>query len=228
MLEHITDDIRAVRSTLRTATGAVFPLRATLVRLADGGLFLHSPVRFTDVEAAEIDAFGPVRHLVAPNGFHHLFAREAMNRWPDAKLSKSPALLKKRPDLDAAWVLGEGTPPWPADEIQTLEIEGAPLIREFVFFHRASGTLLLTDSAFNVLEPASWLSALWFRLGGTYKVFRQSRLFALVIKDRPAAARSGRRVLEWDIRRVVPCHGELVTENARDALTLAWTKMLTR
>lgn len=226
MLEVISDNVRAVAGVLRTPVGAVFPLRATVIRLADGGLWIHSPVSFTAAEAAEIDAFGPVRHIVAPNAFHHLFAAEALNRWPQAKLSKSPALVKKRPDLDAAHVLGEGPPPWPANEIQALEIEGAPLVREFVFFHRESGSLLLTDSAFNILAPASFLSALWFRLGGTYKVFRQSRLFSMVIKDAAAAARSGRRVLEWDVRRVVPCHGEVVTENAHAALAKAWAKML--
>jgi hypothetical protein len=226
MLETIADKVWGVRSSLKTGLGAVFPLRATVVRLADGGLWIHSPVRFSDAEAAEIDALGPVRHIVAPNAFHHLYAGDAAKRWPQATLSKAPPLVKKRPDLAPANVLGEGAPAWSTDEIDLVELAGAPMVREFAFFHRASGALMLTDSAFNITEPATTWSGIWFRMTGAYKVFTQSRIYAMVIKDKAAAAAAGRRVLEWPIRVVVPCHGECVTEDAHAALGRAWAKML--
>ncbi len=228
MLEHICEDVHGVRGSLRMATGVVFPLRSTVVRLPGGELLLHSPIRFSEAEASAIDALGPVRYVVAPNGFHHLYARLALERWPGAQLAKSPALVAKRPDLAATHVLGQGAPPWAATALEALPIEGAPAIGEFCFFHVPSGSLLLTDAAFNIAEPANLMSALVFRLGGTYKRFRQSRLFGMGIKDRAAAAASARRILERPIRRVIPCHGEVVAPptDARAALEDAWAPML--
>ena len=46
--------------------------RMTVIRLPDGGLWIHSPVRFEPAHRAAVDALGPVRFLVAPNLMHHL------------------------------------------------------------------------------------------------------------------------------------------------------------
>ena len=51
-----------------------FGTRMTVVRLSDGGLFLHSPIRLDGGLRAQLDALGEVRAIVAPNRFHHLFA----------------------------------------------------------------------------------------------------------------------------------------------------------
>jgi hypothetical protein len=228
MLDPICEDLYGVSGTLRMPTGVVLPLRCTIIRLPGGDLVVHSPIRFSDADAAAINALGPVRHLVAPNGFHHLYVKHALDRWPTAVLTKSPALVKKRADLAAAHILGEGQAPWDTTVLEPMPIDGAPMAGEFCFFHRPSGALLLTDAAFNVTEPANLVSALMFRLGGTYKTFRQSRLFGFAIKDRAAAARSARTVLERPIRLVIPCHGEVVAPptDAHAALTAAWAPML--
>jgi hypothetical protein len=38
--------------------------RMTVVKLRSGGLLLHSPVEMTEKLRAEVDALGPVRHIV--------------------------------------------------------------------------------------------------------------------------------------------------------------------
>lgn len=50
-----------------------FSTRMTVIRLPDGGLFLHSPIRLDDGLRAELDALGTVRAVVAPNKAHHLY-----------------------------------------------------------------------------------------------------------------------------------------------------------
>ena len=50
--------------------------RMTVVRLPDGGLWLHSPVRAAPELVREVQALGPVTCLVAPNKLHHLFVGE--------------------------------------------------------------------------------------------------------------------------------------------------------
>lgn len=56
--------------------GFPYPTRMVVIRLGDGGLFVWSPVALTDTLRAEMDALGPVRHLVSPNLLHHLYLGE--------------------------------------------------------------------------------------------------------------------------------------------------------
>ncbi len=48
-----------------------FPTRMTIVRLANGDLWVHSPTALTNTLQAEVDELGPVRHLVSPNRIHY-------------------------------------------------------------------------------------------------------------------------------------------------------------
>ncbi len=47
--------------------GFPYPTRCLVVRLADGGLWVWSPVELTADLRAEVEALGPVAHLVSPN-----------------------------------------------------------------------------------------------------------------------------------------------------------------
>ena len=60
--------------------------RMTIVKLSDGSLLMVSPVAMTTEDRAELDRIGPVRHIVAPNLMHHLYAGDAKQSYPDAKL----------------------------------------------------------------------------------------------------------------------------------------------
>ncbi|KIG15533.1 hypothetical protein DB30_05556 [Enhygromyxa salina] len=55
----------------------------TVIRLDDGRLLLHSPIRCTPELREELDALGSVAFVAAPNRFHHLFARGARRRAVD-------------------------------------------------------------------------------------------------------------------------------------------------
>jgi hypothetical protein len=58
--------------------------RMTVVRLAEGGLFVHSPVPLDDATRAAVDALGEVRAVVAPSLFHHLSIGEWKAAYPRA------------------------------------------------------------------------------------------------------------------------------------------------
>ncbi|MGB8224016.1 MAG: hypothetical protein WCF10_15620, partial [Polyangiales bacterium] len=52
--------------------GIPFTTRATVVRLASGGLWVHSPtIELPESLRAELDALGPVQHLVSANLIHY-------------------------------------------------------------------------------------------------------------------------------------------------------------
>lgn len=203
--------------------GVQFRTRSTLVRLADGGLWMHSPIPIDDTCAKQIDALGEVRDIVAPNGWHDSFASAAKARYPSATLWGSPALRKSKSKLPVDAWLGETEPPW-ADELRPLLIEGAPKADEFVFMHISSGTLIVTDLLFQIRYPVNTLTKVVLWMSGTSGgKLAQSRLWRAVTKDRGAAGRSVQRMLAWDFERVILAHGDLVEggdarERTRDAL----------
>lgn len=210
MFDEITPGLWHDTHDLTMAGGLQFRTRSTLARLADGGLWMHSPIPLDEASANQIDALGDVRHIVAPNGFHDRFSRGAKERYPAATLWGSPALRdsKAEPPVDA-W-LGETEPPW-ATEMRPLLIEGAPKAGEFVFLHVPTRTLILTDLLFQIRYPVNTLTKVVLWMAGAHGgKLAQSRLWHSVTKDRAAASRSIQKMLEWDFQRVVLAHGDLV------------------
>src|SRR5438105_1562048 len=81
------------------AFGIEMGTRMTVVRLGDGTLWVHSPVALERATRRALDALAPVRHVVAPNRFHHLYAGQYAVVYLDARLYAAPGLREKRPDL---------------------------------------------------------------------------------------------------------------------------------
>ncbi|MEE4381127.1 MAG: DUF4336 domain-containing protein, partial [Pseudomonadales bacterium] len=70
-----------------------FPTRATIVRLRDGGLWVHSPTPgLTETLARAVEALGPVAHLVSPNRLHYAGLPLWSARWPAARCWASPGV----------------------------------------------------------------------------------------------------------------------------------------
>jgi hypothetical protein len=152
----VADCVWIVDSGPQRVLGLPFPVRMTVVRLADGALWLHSPTRHTPALDAALAALGPVRHLVAPGTAHwsHLPGWQAAH--PGAVVWAAPGVAERarqqgaglRCDRD----LGAAAPSAWAGEIEQALLT-APAIDEVAFFHRPSGTLVLTDTI-QALEPA--------------------------------------------------------------------------
>jgi hypothetical protein len=219
----ITEQIRVLDDELWLPGRVVFPIRATAIRLEDGTVWLHSPTRMDDEDAAALAAWGEVRHLVAPNALHHLYLGAAAERFPEARVWGPVTLPKKRPDLRFDGLLGQDVAPWEG-EIGRIAIEGAPWVDEHVFFHHRSGTLLVTDLLFHVVEPKTIATSVVHMIVGTWKRLGQSRVWRWQTEDKGAAAAACRRVLAWPIERVVPAHGAVVEEQAKERLreALGW------
>ncbi len=81
-----------------------FTTRMTVVRLSNGDLFLHSPVKFDEQLANELLGLGVVRHLVSPNQFHYAHIGEWARAFPNAISWASPGVRKRaharRVDVD--------------------------------------------------------------------------------------------------------------------------------
>jgi hypothetical protein len=226
-LHPVAPDVWQVGDLLALPGRVRLPVNATIVRLPDGSLVVHSPVAFDDATAAAIDALGPVRHLVAPNRLHHLYVGPALARWPAALLHLAPGLAAKRPDLAAARhvEIGSGAPF--AGALDAVVVGGAPMMGETVHFHRASGTLLCADLVFRITRPANLPTrALLAIVGAGGGRLAQSRVWRFAARDRGATRAAADQILAWPIERVAVAHGEPYTApDARAALARALVRM---
>ncbi len=219
MLTSFADDVWLARVPIRfwgVETGA----RMTVVRLSDGGLFVHSPVALDAALRREIDDLGEVRAVVAPSLFHHLRVAQWMAAYPRALFAACPGLEWKRTDLAFGCVIADPPHPlWAADLDQVYF--SARRENEVVFFHRQSRTMICADALLNLSthERASTRAVAWLMGNSAPGVGHLERF---MIRDRGLARRQVDRILLWDIERIVLGHGGLVERDGREVVRRAY------
>jgi Domain of unknown function (DUF4336) len=208
---------------LKLAVGDI-GTRMTVIRLANGGLFLHSPVRLDAETRSALDGLGAVCAVVAPSKVHHFFVGDYITAYPAARIYGAPGLAEKRRDLTFHGVLSDAAPAEWRGEIEQHVFRGASPINEVVFFHPATRTLLLTDLAFNVPadHTAGPRARLFYWLVGAAGRFGPHRIVRLALRDRHAAHTSVERILQWDFDRVVVTHGDVLESGGRERLAAAF------
>jgi Domain of unknown function (DUF4336) len=101
--------------------GFHYPTRMAVIRLSNGGLFIWSPVQLTAELQAAVEGIGQVRHIVAPNSFHHLFLPAWKRAYPAARVYAPPGLRRKRKDIVFDADLGRApSPDWAGEIDQVL------------------------------------------------------------------------------------------------------------
>ena len=190
--------------------------RTTVIRLSDGGLWVHSPGPMTGEWADDVDALGDVRFLIAPNAFHHLYLGDAQQRWPQARCHGAPGVAGKQKSLAFSAELSDEADGGWATDLDQVRIGGAPKVNEFAFLHQATRTLLLVDLVFN-MESRSLLESLFLRINGSVGL-GTSRLMRFLLKDREATRDSVEKILEWDFDRVIMAHGDILERDAKESL----------
>ncbi len=130
-----------------------FPTRMTVIRLAAGDLFLHSPTALTLSLRAELEHEGRVRFIVGPNRILYWWLPGWKAAFPQAEVYLVPRIEEQARGRIAfhSFPLDKVSGyPWDA-EIATLRIVGS-FMTEIEFFHRLSRTLILSDLIEN-FEP---------------------------------------------------------------------------
>jgi hypothetical protein len=210
--------------------GMDFYSRMTIIRLSNGSLILHSPCNIDAQIRRAIECIGPVAHIVAPGNFHHLHITSAQKHFPEAQTHICPGVERKQPELKFDWFLGDNAPEAWSDDIEQVLVRGTRFIWEVAFFHKPSGTLVLTDLVENIgehTEGVGWGLKLWFKF--VFRMWNKAKPapeYQMGWKDKPAAAHSLERILEWAFERVVLAHGDLIEINAKALVRDAWRNPL--
>jgi hypothetical protein len=196
--------------------------RMTVVQLGDGQLLIHSPIAMTLGLKAQVDALGPVRHIVAPNNNHQLYAGDWKAEYPDALLHGTRGLVKRRKGLVIDRELGGETLPDWREHVDTALLEGT-MLNETVFLHRPSRSLIVADLIENFETSPHWPTRAYLKLGGIHGKPGLCRPLRTVFRDKKRARRALDRILSWDFDRIVLAHGDILESGGNETLHGAYT-----
>lgn len=207
-----------------------FTTRMTVVRLANGELFLHSPTKFDRQLANELGQLGTIRHLVSPNQFHYAHIGEWLKAFPAAVAWASPGVRERSRARHVEIRFSRNLEPEPPDEWrnqldQTLFPGG--YFKEFIFFHRESESLIVTDAIINIeLDKMDEPWRTFTRWSGMHhprgQVFFGMRLPLLLQRKKAAAAIA--KLHAWRPRRILLSHGRCFDANADEVIRRIFDK----
>lgn len=204
-----------------------FPTRMSVIKLASGDLWVHSPVPPTEQRCRSVEELGPVRHIVAPNKIHSLGVEPWKRLYPEATVWASPEFKSRHPHLPVDKVLTDVVPEEWCGEFEQAVFGGSPVLDEVVFCHKPTRTLIVTDLIQR--HDPSQESAFWRAVKGWVGVLGERGGFPrdvkMTVRDRKAARASAEEILAWDFDRLIVCHGLCADAGARAIVerALSWT-----
>lgn len=221
MLRDVDENLWVAEKPL-TYFGLNVGSRMTVIRLKNGELVIISPIDLDALLLEEIDAIGRVSYIISPNLYHHLFADRCKLIYPNAQFWAASGLEAKRPQLEIDRVMCEarGTILEEIDYLffdgfRTFGLTGASPLNEYVFFHRQSQTLILTDTAFHFDESFPSITRLIVKTLGSYNKLSPTWLEKLATQATEKVKLSVHQVLEWDFQRAIVAHGSIVETQAK-------------
>ena len=232
MLEPLGTDLWYADGGIVSFKGFDYPTRMAAVRLADGGLWLWSPIAISAALEAEIRALGPVRHIVSPNSLHYLFLAEWHAAFPEAELWATAATIAKCPELRFAGALTDDAPAEWKGQIEQFYFDNSFFVHELIFFHRASRTAIIADLSQPFSEAfldRHW--PWWLRW-----IARRSKMvegwghppidYRLSFRRRGSARPKVRALIAQHPEHVVVAHGEIVRRDGTTFLRRAFSWLL--
>lgn len=194
-----------------------FTTRMTVIRLSNGELWVHSPIKLSENVRSQIEQLGVVRYLIAPNHLHHLFLADWQVAYPEASCYGTDEVIKKREDINFEHSLNvEQDWPWSVDIDQEL-FTGSPLMEECVFFHKRSGVLIVADLVENFpgTDFNFWQRMIAKGVGILAPNGKMPLDWRLSFSLKKSEARSHlSTILEWQPKVVVMSHGLIVEHEA--------------
>jgi hypothetical protein len=190
----------------------------TIIRLLSGELIIHSTGPFSKADVTEINALGTPGWITDTMLRHDTFAKQGRADFPNIPYL-APDGFAQLAHIDCRPLLPIPTA-W-TSEIKVLLIDGMPEVKEHVFLHIPSRTLIVADLVFNFHSSSGWTSFMRRILMGVKSSPDSARVYPLQIKDRKAYDRSLRELLTWDFDRLIVGHNAVVETNGKEGLKTA-------
>jgi hypothetical protein len=187
------------------------PLRMTVIKMSDGGLFVYDPIAATpeciDLIGEIVAQHGPVKHIAVGSVAleHKAYAGVFAQKFPGAQVWLQPGQYSFPVDLpnsflgypkDRTNIMPASIDQAPADWQKDFDLATlGPIISrdgafgETVFFHKATNTLLVTDTALQASDEIPKI----YETDHAPLLFHARDTVTDVVKDTPETLRKGWR-----------------------------------
>jgi hypothetical protein len=190
----------------------------TIIRLSTGELIIHSTGPFNRATVSEIERLGTPAWMTDTMLRHDTFAKDGRAAFPNIPYL-APEGFAAQAHVDCRMLLP--TPASWSPEVEVLLIEGMPKVKEHVFLHVPSRTLIVADLVFNFRPSSGWTSFFRKALMGVKDHPDSARLYPMQIQDRKAYDLSIRELMTWDFDRIIVGHNEMIETNGKELLKRA-------
>jgi hypothetical protein len=211
--------------------GTTLRLRMTVIRLSDGKLWIHSPTELTDRLREEVRSLGQVGYIVAANNQHNLWASQWQEAAPEARLFVATRIPAKLDLSEYALLDASLVNPWQED-LEHQFLGGVPIFDESVFLHKSSQSLMVTDLVQNHSDErqsglAGFLQRFMLEPIGFKGICMAPPLKSrFMVKNRDVLSYCLRQVANWDFKRIIVTHGDIIEENAKHAFSELFSRFL--
>ncbi len=190
------------------------PVRTVIVRLSSGLVMLSPGSKLSDADYRPVSG---ITDIVAPSFLHWAGVPNAVRNFPNARTWGSAKVHAHHKEVK--WTHTLAAPNWThKDELPIVELRGIPKIEEFIFFHKKSRTLIVTDLVFNLVGTRGIGPWIILSLFGTYRRFGVSKFFLKFLEDRDAFKASLAELFSFDFDNIIMSHGDPIYGGAKDKL----------
>jgi hypothetical protein len=161
---------------------------------------------------------------------HHMYVAKYREVWPDAKTIGVRGLAQKRKDVQwdftyDDWLTSPEEHYGFSQDIESVFFEGF-ITYAVAWYHKPSKTLIVSDLLMNLpateqYDPSSAAMGLFSKefakRANPSSVWFRRLIYYVASVDYSLMRRDTKRVAQWDINRIVACHGDLIEDGGSEA-----------
>jgi len=203
-------------------SGVRMRARMTVVRLANGRLWVHSPCEPTAELCQELDALGEVSFLVVPNRYHHLRTPAMKERYPQAQVIGPVSARPRNPRLELDLVVDDGRLATFIPDFSAIALRGVPFLDETLFFHHRTQTLIGADLMMCACARDHWTWRWSARVWGQYERYKAPPDVRWNTRGGPLVRQSIAELAQLPLERILVAHSDPIEDRPMEQLREAW------
>ena len=198
--------------------------RMTIIEVSENRYWVHSPVFPSAGFINNMKHGSTITAVVMPNLYHHKYLNHFQRLFPKARYFAPSGYEEK---VKSARIDEEISEKNQRDfGIQAIPILGMPRVNEWVFFHKLSKTLIISDLLFNICNSQSWMTRIVMWLNGAYNKLAITRVSKSFVEDKSLFIESIKAIIKLEFSNIILSHGTPIKDNAKDDFKLALSQFV--